>query len=59
MVSAQGEEPVVKIETETTIDRDGGTRIATDLEIDIPSGKECGTGTGTEPEGPELQAQGT
>ncbi len=46
MVPAQGEEPVVKIQTETIINQDGGTRIISDLEVH-PSGP--GTGYGEEP----------
>ena len=50
MVPAQGEEPKVKIDTETVIGQDGSTKITSDLEIH-PSGG--GTGAGTPgPPGP-------
>ncbi len=51
MVPAQGEEPAVKIGSETTIDQDGGTRIVSDVQIH-PSGQGTGTGAGTGPAGP-------
>ncbi len=39
------EEPAVKIETETVINKEGGTRIVNDLEVNPSSGQ--GTGAGT------------
>lgn len=51
IVAAHGEEPAVKIGTETTINQDGGTRIVSDLEIH-PSSKESTSPKLVGPTGP-------
>ena len=55
MMVAQGEEPAVKIGSETTISHDGGTRIVSDVEIHPSNGESSSPGV-VGPAGPKGDA---